>query len=261
MGQIVTFSSLGRYGRLANQMYQIAGTIGIARRNGFEFAFPEWKNYDHQEKFGFSEDINVQDYFVNSLPRYDGPALPDRFVHWGYHDVDLSESVSLSGHMQSFKYFAHCFEEVKHYFRMKEEAANDYCAIHLRLGDYDDAYHPRLGRSYYEPAMRLFPADQKFLVFSDDILAARRMIEEIKIFNTGITVDYSMDRDYMADFRLMKTCRHFIIGNSTFSSMAAVLGEGEGKKVVAPRPWFGPKYTEITGEDIYNDDWIVINYT
>jgi hypothetical protein len=30
--------------------------------------------------------------------------------------------------------------------------------------------------------------------------------------------------------------------------------------VIAPRPWFGPRYTPITGEDIYSEGWEVINW-
>src|SRR5215831_4811792 len=137
---IVTFNSLGRYGRLANGMYQIAGTIGIAQRNAFDYAFPVWRNYDHLERFGSSEDIDLQKYFINHLPLYNGPTLPDRFVDWGYHDVQLTESVSLSGHFQSTRYFAHCLDTVRHYFRMiNEPPLNDYCSVHVRLGDYDNA--------------------------------------------------------------------------------------------------------------------------
>lgn len=252
MRNIVTFNSLGRYGRFCNQMYQIAGTIGIARKNGFDFAFPEWKNYDHAERFGSTEDIDLQKYFVNPLPVYRGSVLPDQFVHWGYHDVKLTQSCSLSGHLQSFKYFAHCLDEVKWYFRMKnEESQNDLCAIHVRLGDYDNGYHPRLGLEYYLKAMSNFSGSQKYVVFSDDPVAAKKM------FHGELPV---ISKDYISDFKLMKSCRHFIIGNSTYSAMAAILGEAPDKKVIAPSPWFGPKYTEITGKDIYCDDWTVINY-
>src|ERR1044072_7384933 len=112
---IVTYNQLGRYGRFANQLYQIAGTIGIARKNGFDFAFPEWKNYDHAERFHSQEDIDLQKYFVNPLPVYNGPQLPDRFVDWGYHEIKLTQSCSLSGHMQSIRYFEHCLDEVNWY--------------------------------------------------------------------------------------------------------------------------------------------------
>lgn len=254
---IVTYNALGRYGRLANQMYQIASTIGVARRNGMQFAFPYWKNYDHAERFGSSEDIDVQKYFKNPLPIYNGPTLPDHFVHWGYHDVVLRGSTSLSGHMQSQRYFDHCLDEVRWYFRMKgEESLNDLCAIHVRMGDYDNQYHPRLGPEYYIPAMAKMPTGTRYILFSDEPDNALCMLRKGG-FDGGIIISES---DYMADFRAMKSCRHFIIGNSSYSAMAAVLGEAKDKIVVAPDPWFGPAHTNITGKDIYNHDWKIINW-
>jgi hypothetical protein len=264
MRNIVTFNSLGRYGRFANQLYQIAGTIGIARKNGYDFAFPEWKNFDHAERFGSAEDIDLQKYFVNPLPVYKGPALPDQFVHWGYHDVRLWQSCSLSGHLQSLKYFEHCFDEVKWYFRMKDEyPENDHCAIHVRLGDYDNAYHPRLNMDYYERAMKaIWDHDPhcKFVVFSDNRDEAVQMFKEYFPAFSGWLVDHPAG-DYVSDFKVMKSCRHFIIGNSSYSAMAAILGEAPDKKVIAPSPWFGPKHTDITAKDIYCPDWTVIDYS
>lgn len=258
MRNIVTYNQLGRYGRFANQLFQIAGTIGIARKNGFDFAFPAWKNYDHVDRFGSKEDIDVQKYFENPLPLYEGPTLADRFVDWGYHDIKLTQSCSLSGHMQSLKYFAHCLDEVRHYFRMKDEfELQDACAIHVRLGDYDGGYHPRLGMRYYSQAVNQFPEGTAFYVFSDDPEAALKMFRnkygEYAKFRAVLV-------DYIQSFKIMKSCRHFIIGNSSYSAMAAILGEAPDKKVIAPDPWFGPKYTNITGKDIYCANWTVINY-
>jgi hypothetical protein len=248
---VVTFNMLGRMGRLCNQMYQIAGVIGIARRNGFDFAFPEWKNHDHAERFGSTEDIELQKHFINPLPIYAGSPLPDQHVEWGYHETLLTRSVSLSGHLQSVKYFEHAIDEVKWYFRMKEEPpVSDYVAIHVRRTDYDDQYHPRIPESYYRSAMAELPG-AKFLVFSDDIPACREMF--------GAEVEYA-EGDYLEDFKRMKRCRHFIIGNSSYSAMAAVLGDAKDKRVIAPRPWFGAAYAGITGEDIYEEGWKVINW-
>jgi hypothetical protein len=259
---IVTYHQLGRYGRFANQLYQIAGTIGIARKNGFDFAFPEWKNYDHAERFGSQEDIDLQKYFENPLPVYQGPQLPDRFVHWGYNDVKLTGSCSLSGHMQSVKYFEHCMDEVRYYFRMKDEyPQNDFCAIHVRLGDYDGAYHPRLDMRYYKRAISLMPAGTQFLLFSDEIDKAADMFYGVLNSFPGGNLTLSTNGGTMAEFKLMKSCRHFIIGNSSYSAMAAILGEAKDKRVIAPSPWFGPAYTDITGNDIYCPDWTVIDYT
>jgi hypothetical protein len=246
---------IGSYGRFANGAYQVAGVIGIARRNGLSPVFPLWQNSLHKNGFGSSEDIDIYKHLVNPLPLIpEGVTFQERFVDWGYHRVDLPDgNWNLTGHMQSEKYFVHCLDEVRYYLRMKDEPPqNDYCAIHVRLGDYDNAYHPRLDIRYYAQAVLQFPSHQKFMVFSDDLDTAKQMF--------GSSVEYSEGRNYLEDFKLMKNCRHFIIGNSSFSAMAAVLGEAPDKQVIAPRPWFGPAYTSITGEDVYGESWKVINW-
>lgn len=248
--------SIGSYGRFCNMLYQVAGVIGVARKNGLQPVFRPLVNLDHKERFGSNEDIDVWKYFEHPLPKIpDGIRWQDKPLEWGYHDVRLGPgNWNLSGHFQSFKYFAHCFDEVKWYMKMKDEyKPTDAIALHLRLGDYDGAYHPRLDMNYYAPALEHFDKNLPVLVFSDDKPAANRMFQgkRFKIFS-GI--------DYIVDFRKMKSCRHFIIGNSSYSAMAAILGEAPDKKVIAPSPWFGPKYTSITGKDIYCDDWTVIDW-
>lgn len=251
---MLTFAALGKLGRFCNAMFQIAGVFGVARKLGYKVGFPLFINYDHRDRFGSQEDIDVYKHFVNPLPVYDGPPLPEYAVPWGYHDLRVSDNVSLWGHFQSRKYFKHCFEEIKYYFKMKDEyEKNDYTAIHCRLGDYDNAYHPRLGMDYYGKAMEQFPKSTKFLVFSDDIDDCKKM------FNGTRDIEYSEGRDYIDDFKLMKSCKEFIIGNSSYSAMAAILAES--KRVVAPAAdkWFGP-IAKLDAKDIYNDDWIQINF-
>jgi hypothetical protein len=264
MRHLVTFKSCGRYGRFANQAYSIAGCLGIARKNGFDFALTEpWRNHDGLN-FEPDLDIDVYKHFVNPLPIYDGPELPQIGIEWGYHDVKLTHSCDLLGHFQSEKYFSHALEEIRWYMRVVDEPPlRDVVAVHWRAGDYGEqktpqhpdgnSYHPRMALDYYEPAMNLFPSKTKFLVFSDDIPLAKKMF--------GNKVEYSEGRTYMNDFKLMKTCSSFIIANSSFSAFAAVLGESPDKQVVAPDPWFGGPYLgRISAEDIYNPEWTIINW-
>jgi hypothetical protein len=254
MSGYVTMKGIGDYGRFANGIYQIAGVIGIARRNGLNPVFPLWQNRWHRDAFGSREDIEIHEHLVNPLPSIpEGLTFTDRFVDWGYHDIVLpSGNWNLSGHFQSSKYFEHCKDEVRERLKMKDEPPqNDYVAVHIRLGDYDNLYHPRLNMDYYGPAMSQFPGE-KFLVFSDSLDEAKNLF--------GNSVEYSEGRDYIQDFKLMKNCKSFIIGNSSYSAFAAVLGEHPEKRVIAPRPWFGKGYTNITGEDIYESEWTVIDY-
>lgn len=255
---MLTCSSLGRYGRFGNQLFQIAGIIGLATKHGYAHGFPAWKNYDHAERFGSSEDIDLQKYFVNPLPTIDNAeAFPDQAIPWGWHqNLYIPDNVSLSGHFQSEKYFAHCMTLIRHYFTMKDEQpVNSDVAIHVRLGDYDDHYHPRLGLEYYSKAMAQFPKGTPFKVFSDDPVAAREMLR-----SKGL-IYVSEGRDYIEDFKLMKACKHFITGNSSYSLMAAILGRHPDKKIVCPENWFGPAwgsgYREMS-KDIYPENSIII---
>lgn len=229
--------------------------LGIARRNGLTPVFPLWENRDHRDRFGSTEDIEIYKHLVNPLPPIpEGVTFTHRAVEWGFHDTVLpSGNWNISGHFQSERYFEHCLDECRFYLRMKDEyPQNDYCSLHFRAGDYstEAGYHPRMTMDYYSQAMAQFPADQPYLVFSDDIPAAREMF--------GDKVEYA-NGDYLDDFKRMKASRHFVIGNSSYSAMAAILGEAKDKRVIAPRPWFGPA-AQITGEDIYSEGWTVINW-
>ena len=212
--------SIGNYGRFANMLFQVAGVIGVARKNGLQPVFRPLVNLDHKERFGSKEDIDVFKYFKNPLPAIpDGIQWRDRPVDWGYKDVRLGPgNWNLSGHFQSFKYFAHCFDEVKWYMRMNDERPlRDCVAIHARRGDYDNAYHPVLGMDYYAKAIEAFPKDAKFILFSDDVEGAVQMLSDYK--DRIVLTDYGMD--YIESFKLMKSCRHFIIGNSSYSASRA----------------------------------------
>lgn len=244
--------AIGSFGRFANGAWQVAGILGVARRNGLTPVFPLWQNTWHRDAFGSSEDIDIYKHLVNPLPLIpEGVQFNNRTVDWGYYDLDLPKgNWNLSGHFQSSRYFSHCWEEVCWQLQMKNEPPqNDYVAVHFRAGDYGSDYHPRMTMDYYASAMARFPG-AKFLVFSDDLGLAMQMF--------GNQVEYARG-NYIDDFKRMKKCRHFIIANSSYSAMAAILGEAKDKQVVAPRPWFGPA-ANLSGEDIYSEGWEVIDY-
>jgi len=261
---MLTNSSIGRYGRFANALFQIAAVIGIARKSGQPYGFPPFINWDHKERFGSTEDIELDKYFVNPLPRLsDAGILPfkKKEYPWGYHDIYLPSGCwDLSGHFQSEKYFKHCIDEIRHYFKMKDEPGIIHSvAVHCRKGDYDNAYHPVLGPDYYWKAIGQFPKGKtQFIVFSDDIAAAESMFT-LMGFPPSPTMIFSKGRNYIEDFKVMKCCQHFITGNSSYSLMAAILGEHPEKKIVCPANWFGPAWSiPMETKDLYPENAIAI---
>ena len=252
---MVTSLSIGTggLGRFGNQLFTIAGTIGIAIKNGQQFAFPHWKNRDNAI-FG-GEVTDFEQEFVNPLPRIpDGRQWQEVPYFWGYKDVNLNAGDwNIHAHLQSPKFFEHCMDVVRHYFTLKNEPGQqNYCAIHYRAGDYIDdpnAYHPRQSTEYYLGAIKRMPEGTRYIVFSDDIQAAKQRLN-------GLDAIYRCGH-YLEDFKLMKKCKHFIIANSSFSAMAALLADHHEKIVVAPAKWFGPN-VDISPKDIYHQNWIVI---
>ena len=248
---MLTFNELGKYGRLGNQMFQIASTIGIAKMLGYDFGFPEWIYHDHKNRFGSEEDINIQDYFVNKLPAA-GETLTDLYMQWGFHGfAGIEDRTNLSGHMQSEKYFKHCEDTIRHYFEFKDksiEIPDNSIAIHVRRGDYDDNYHPTMKADYYEKAMQFMPACCPIYVFSDDPEQAIKML--------GDSYKYVTGNHYIKDLQLMTQCKHFILSNSTFCWWGWWLSGKQGQ-VVAPKNWFG-RIAGITAEDIYTPEMIII---
>lgn len=243
---MVTFDKLGRYGRAGNQLFQIASTIGIATRFGYEYGFPEWVNWDASERFASQEDIQLQKYFKNPLPRYNG-SLSEYFIHWGYHDINIPDNVSLSGHMQSEKYFKHCESTIRHYFEFNTPMSKmDYTAIHVRMGDYGSDYHPVCSQRYYAKAM--LHTGGPYLVFSDEPDKAAKLLG----FNPNVTV--SDCTDTIECLRLMTACKRHIIANSTYSWWGAWLAQSE--VVVAPEIWFGPAASHLDTRDIIPDNWL-----
>jgi len=248
---MLTFKELGRYGRLGNQMFQIAGTIGLATQHGYQYGFPEWKNWDHLTRFGSTENIDVQSYFKNHLPEVDNSNFENFNIQWGWHNFHtLPDNLNLMGHMQSERYFAHCKPLIRHYFELNNltdlQMPDNAIAIHVRRGDYDDNYHPTMKRNYYEKALKQMPNAPVF-VFSDSPDEARQML--------GNEFTYVGGNHYMIDLQLMTRCKNFILSNSTLCWWGWWLAERG--KCVAPLNWFGP-VAGISGNDLYTNEMIVI---
>lgn len=253
---MITFNKLGQYGRLGNQMFQIAGTIGLAIQHGLDYGFPEWENLDHKTRFNSKEDISIQKYFKNPLPLVDYTIdyQPKSFP-WGYHNLPVYDNMNLMGHFQSEKYFRHCRGTILYYFQMHKlsnlKIPANAVALHIRLTDYDGNYHLRLDLdNYYRKALELFDSSYKIYVFSDDIPEAKKVLQ-----NTSY--EYVEGNNYMVDFYLMSLFPHFIIGNSTYSWWAAWLSQNPDKKIVAPLNWFG-RVSKISARDIYCSNWRLV---
>ena len=98
----VTFQTLGSHGRLGNQLFQIAATLGAARRNRCDFMLPPWW---------------YSSFFRHPLPQSSNVSYEETHdeMDFAYRPIDVRTSTNLLGYFQSEKYFEHCREELRHY--------------------------------------------------------------------------------------------------------------------------------------------------
>jgi Glycosyl transferase family 11 len=126
------------------------------------------------------------------------------------------------------------------FMKGKIENCSDSVAVHVRRGDYKHLQHifTLLREDYYERAFNFMEANlstPEYFVFSDEIDLVQRHLSFIR------DVHFVRTNTALADFELMRRCRHNIIANSTYSWWAAYLNENENKIVIAPATYYGNK--------------------
>jgi hypothetical protein len=246
-------------GGLGNQMFQYAAARSLAARHRTGVVIDlGW----------FAEQSTTGDTRrVYGLDAFAGPAASAKTVvpagtrvceqRFGF-DASVRGSPdrsTLIGYFQSERYFCEDAALIKQDFSFCEEPdrrnraileliwSSESVAVHVRRGDYatdpaTKAHHGLLPLNYYRHA-----ADEvasrarhpRYFVFSDDPPWCRT---NLPFLRGGVVVDHNPPESGADDLRLMASCRHHILANSTFSWWGAWLATHPEQIVVAPRRWF-----------------------
>jgi hypothetical protein len=222
-------------GRLGNSMFQIAACISYAKKYGYSWAASAdaRESAIHQVFPDLPKTTHVPSRSFPKRDAYDPQ-------HFDYMEIpDLGPELFLPGFWQSWKYFAHCENEVKAAFKLDINPI-DAVSIHVRRGDYVQyaGSFPPVTREYIAKALEKVPTatTHRYIVFSDDIAWCKEQFGEYAF-------EYSEGRNEREDLSLMASCKHHIIANSSFSWWGAWLGHNPDKIVVCPHEesWFGPE--------------------
>ena len=247
---MITYSNLGhpRRGRLGNQLFEIASTIGLAKKFGHDYTFPVWP---------------YSKYLKKPLPtggRFEAWTVPEKTFLYHTDGVGFNESYDIEGWRQSEKYFDHCADYIRQVFGFSDEFKNTVqtrykkalsrpaIAISVRRGDFvDNPNYAQLPVRYYVlgllegiPNWRVF----NVIIFSDDMAYCRVQFE-------GVPGVHFADGSDIEQLALMSMCQHFIVSNSTLSWWGAWLGEKAGSVVVRPPQNFAGPLAAINPEDDY----------
>ena len=239
-----SYRNLGKNGRLGNQLFQIAGTVGKAHTDGTRAYFPTW---------------NYAPYF----------SVPEHF----FGDIPLDATDFGRDYLQDTSLFSSCVSDVHIYFRFSDMALNNArdtfpqfsdrteghrCAVHIRRGDYlkFGEHFPTCPIHYFEFSMdeiRQKFSNVEFLVFTDDPDWCHGYFdgrEDIDIVSEK--VENTIQRE-MAEFALMTSCDSLIISNSTFSWWAAFLSQS--KHVYVPNKWYNEALAHLDASKFLLPHW------
>lgn len=282
---MICFRSIGYLGRLGNQMFQFASSVGIARKNSYEVFFPveNCSRFSGEgpvdPKTGTMIEVKCDILDCFEVPNGYFKSMIEIRPRSIYYEGDfkfnpqvlsLPLDTDLYGYFQDERYFRDIKQEILSCFQFKEEhskRAKDYwekevspylenkksVSLHVRRGDYTvyPDHHPTCSGQYYLSAIqRLGREDHKFLVFSDDVEWCLREFSSPEFIVIDSGSPYS-------DLKMMTDCDHHIIANSSYSWWGAWLNQKPGKRVFAPSRWFGPAINKDASQ-IYCEGWEII---
>ena len=158
------------------------------------------------------------------------------------------------------KEFTPLYESLPHNKELldKIRTTNSVC-VSIRRGDFlSDEYRERFNvctQDYFYEAEKVMSGllgSYQLFLFSDDIEWCRREMH----FRGNVYYESNNGNDPVWEkMRLMSSCKHFIISNSTFSWWAQYLSNHPYKIVIAPRPWRKNEYHDC----LYDESFILLD--
>jgi hypothetical protein len=275
---------------MGNQLFQYAGALRLATANGLVLGVDKYTGFRHDaygrtyalDNFRITGHVLEEQEASECLLKYRTSRLTFKTIEYlarrygGRNFVkQLAELKTDGGMLEAYfqhpRYFADVSDRIRAEFRFSSAIDPSACglqinmlssesvALHIRRyhGDTtgDGKEHFGLQPSYYQAALRVIQEqikDPQVFVFGDCPEWARVSLELPA--NTVLVQHDSVKAD-VEDLRLMTTCKHHIISNSTFSWWGAWLASNIGV-VCCPRD-FSP---DLKGHylDSYPEHWHVV---
>lgn len=147
----------------------------------------------------------------------------------------LPDNTLIYGNMQAEGYFVKYRDEMKEWLRVKPEydshefTKDNLCIINVRGGEYTGSPELYLDRRYWLDGirnMKKIRSDMEFIIVTDDVEAAKKVLPGIPVYHGDL------DRDYV----MIKNARYLLLSNSTFACFPAFTSETV-QFIIAPKYW------------------------
>ena len=275
---MLTMQTLGRWGRLGNQMFQYAALKGISVMHDYNMLIPQHYKVEVPDQvyelFKAFRLINLKTSEtcpVHQWPRMQRQIRIPQFEYQKNIVENLLPNTDISGsYCQSWKYFDNVKDLIRQDFEFNfdviskvkpfVESQSQPFFLNVRRGDYlkYKDHHPTLPLSYYQEALKKFDNTNTCIIVSDDVKWCK---ENFKQSNVVFTDELGKLPGYY-DMAIMSLCNGGIMANSTFAWWGAWLQKNRTNPIITPNlsisgpgGWFGPA-NKYNTDDLLLDDWI-----
>ena len=137
--------------------------------------------------------------------------------------------------MQAERYYIKHKEEIREWLKVKEEydckefSRDNLCVLHLRCSDYLDCPELYLRKKYWMDGirnMKKIRPDMEFMIITNDVKEASRILPGIPAYNFDLAKDYS----------IIKNARYLLLANSSFAYFPAFTSTTV-QYIIAPKYW------------------------
>ena len=240
---------------LGNQLFCYVTARAVALENGYEFGTAG------QERFAVNIHSDRGMYFMD-VDLGHPISEEDKKNYNVYHDAETRLYIGNSGHdlthgcyvagadtgihhvadntliygnMQDESYFVKYLPQVREWLKVKPEydsyeySRENLCIINMRGGEYTGSPELLINRKYWingMKEMKKLRSDMEFMIITDDVETAQKMLPGIEAHH------FDIGKDYVT----LKNAHYLLLSNSSFACLPAHTSETL-KFAIAPKYW------------------------
>lgn len=240
---------------LGNQLFCYVTARAIAEENGYEFGTAGQERFavnihsnrgmyfmdvdlghaiseEEKKNFQVYQDVDNRLYLGNSkhdLTHGCYVAGADPEVH------HVEDNTLIYGNMQDESYFIKYLPQVREWLKVKPEydsyeySRENLCVINMRGGEYTGSPELLINRKYWLHGikeMRKIRPDMEFVIITDDVKTAEKMLPGIEAHH------FDIGKDYVT----LKNAHYLLLSNSSFACLPAHTSETL-RFAIAPKYW------------------------
>ncbi len=257
---------------LGNQLFCYIATRCLAEEKGFDFCIlnrEQLANNIHSNKGMYFMELDCGSELTKDDFKFVYQEKDERiYVGNSEHDItngcyiagadetllELTDSTLIYGNLQDESYFIKYREQIKQWMSVKPEyehyeySKENICVINIRGGEYAGCPELFLRRKYWLDAMAVMKkkrADMQFVVVTDDLEAAAKILPEVPAYHGDLATDYTR----------IKNAHYLILSNSTFAYFPAFTSDTL-QFAIAPKYWARHNVSDgywASEQNIYQD--------